>query len=175
MISDTPKQSNLIFLIGFMGCGKTTLAKKLANRLGYHFIDLDHVLENQVDMSIADYFALHGETKFRELESQVLKQTEYPQNAIVSTGGGLPCFFDHMNWMNSHGQTLYISLAPKALAARLDNGKSTRPVLQGKHGDELIEFIEQKLAEREPFYNRATITINGLGINLEELAEMLLT
>ena len=84
----------LIFLIGFMGCGKTTLGRKLASRLGYEFMDLDHILEVQVGMSIAEYFSSFGEDAFRKLESEVLKQTQYPQHAIISTGGGLPCFFD---------------------------------------------------------------------------------
>src|ERR1700754_430299 len=80
----------LIFLIGFMGSGKTTLGRKLAAKMGYDFIDLDHKLEQKVELSIAEYFTLFGEDSFRKLESEVLKKTLYPENAIVSTGGGLP-------------------------------------------------------------------------------------
>jgi shikimate kinase len=87
----------LLFFVGFMGCGKTTWSKKLAAKLDYEFIDLDHVLEEQAGMSIAEYFSSFGEDAFRELESEVLKQTKYPENAVISTGGGLPCFFDP-NW-----------------------------------------------------------------------------
>jgi len=161
-----------IFLIGFMGCGKTTWSKKLANRLGYEFIDLDTVLVAQAGMTIAEYFTEHGEADFRRLESEVLKQTNYPEKAVISTGGGLPCFFDHMDWMNSHGQTLYIKHSPKTLADRLESGKAVRPVLQNKHGDELIAFIEEKLAEREPFYNQATHIVNGLSMSVDSLAEL---
>ena len=113
----------LIFLIGFMGCGKTTLGRKLASRLEYDFIDLDHVLEAEVGMSIAEYFSSFGEDAFRKLESEVLKKMDYPEHAVVSTGGGLPCFFDHMEWMNAHGKTVYIKLSPKTLADRLEHEK----------------------------------------------------
>ena len=164
---------NRIFLIGFMGCGKTSWGKKLASGLGYDFIDLDHVLEAHAGMTIPEYFSAHGEEEFRKLESEILKTTEYPENAIVSTGGGLPCFFDHMEWMNSYGQTLYIQLSPKALASRLENPKTARPVLQGKTGDELVAFIEHKLAEREGYYLQATHTINGIDLSVEKLAEVI--
>jgi len=156
-----------------MGCGKTTWSKKLATTLGYEFIDLDTVLEEQVGKSIPEYFTEHGEAEFRKLESEVLKQYPYPEKAVVSTGGGLPCFFDHMDWMNSHGKTLYIKLSPKTLADRLENARVIRPVLQGKKGDELVAFIEGKLAEREGFYNQATHVLDGLKLNVDDLAELI--
>jgi shikimate kinase len=161
-----------VYLIGFMGCGKTSWGKKLAAGLGYNFIDLDHVLEAQVGSTIAEYFASHGEEAFRKLESEVLKQTDYPENVIVSTGGGLPCFFDNMDWMNQHGQTLYIQLSPKGLASRLENAKTPRPVLQGKKGEELVAFIEHKLAEREGFYLQAKHYVDGIDMSVEKLAEI---
>jgi shikimate kinase len=163
----------LIFLIGFMGCGKTTLGRKLASRLGYEFMDLDHVLEAQVGMSIAEYFSSFGEDAFRKLESDVLKQTDYPEHTVISTGGGLPCFFDNMQWINDHGRSLYIQLSPKTLADRLEHEKITRPLLRDKHGDELIAFIGEKLAEREVFYKQATVVANGLSLTAEK-AEILL-
>jgi shikimate kinase len=163
----------LIFLIGFMGSGKTTLGRKLAAKMGYEFIDLDHKLEQQVELSIAEYFSLFGEDAFRKLESEVLKSTIYPENVIVSTGGGLPCFFDNMDWMNAHGRTVYIKLAPKTLADRLENGKEERPLLQEKHGDTLVAFIEQKLAEREDFYSQANIVADGLSLTAERLEQIL--
>jgi shikimate kinase len=113
-----------------MGCGKTTWSRKLANHLGYEFMDLDHVLEEKVGMTIAEYFVQHGQDAFRLLESSILKDTEYPENVVVSTGGGLPCFFDNMEWMGANGQTLYIKLSPKTLAERLDKGKTTRPLIR---------------------------------------------
>jgi shikimate kinase len=161
------------FLVGFMGCGKTTWSRKLAAKLGYEFIDLDHVLEEKAGMSIAEYFSSFGEDAFRKLESEVLKQTGYPENVVVSTGGGLPCFFDHMQWMNANGKTLYIKLSPKTLADRLSNSKTVRPVLQGKQGDELVEFITGKLAERESFYLQAGYIVDGIDMSVEKLEEAL--
>lgn len=162
-----------VFFIGFMGCGKTTWSRKLANYLGFEFMDLDQMLEVKAGMTIAEYFTQHGQDAFRQLESQVLKETEYPENVIVSTGGGLPCFFDNLQWMNANGQTLYIKLTPKTLAERLDKGKTTRPLIAGKHGDELIAFIAEKLAEREGFYNQATHVVNGIDMSVEMLADII--
>lgn len=164
---------SLIFLVGFMGSGKTTLGRKLAARMGYEFIDLDHRLEQQAELSIAEYFSLFGEDAFRKKESEVLKTTAYPENAIVSTGGGLPCYFDNMDWMNAAGKTVYIRLSPKTLADRLESGKEERPLLQDKHGDELVAFIESKLAEREGFYARAKIITDGLSLSAEKMEQIL--
>ncbi len=162
-----------IFLIGFMGSGKTTLGRKLASRMGYEFIDLDHKLEQQVELSIAEYFQIFGEDAFRQLESEVLKKTEYPENAIISTGGGLPCYFDNMDWMKANGKSVYIKLSPKTLADRLETGKEERPLLQDKHGDALVAFIEQKLNEREKFYSQASIIVDGLSLTAEKLEQVI--
>ncbi|GAB3923088.1 shikimate kinase [Mucilaginibacter myungsuensis] len=164
---------DLIFLIGYMGCGKTTLGKKLAARLGYAFIDLDHELEAKAGKTIAQYFADHGEDDFRQLESLVLKETAYPETAVVSTGGGLPCFFDHMDWMKQHGRVIYIKLNAGVLASRLENNKDDRPILRHKQGAELIAFIEEKLTEREPFYTRAHVIAEGVSLTAERVEGLL--
>lgn len=163
---------DLIFFTGFMGCGKTTWSRKLAAHLGYDFIDLDHLLEEQAGMTIAEYFASYGEEAFRILESEVLKQTGYSNNTVISTGGGLPCFFDNMSWMNAHGKTVYIKLSPKTLVDRLEKGKAKRPLLRDKHGDELLAFITEKLAEREAYYLQAQYIADGISLSVEGL-EML--
>lgn len=166
---NTAYNPHRIFFTGFMGCGKTTWGRKLAAHLGYEFIDLDHALEEKVGMRIAEYFSSFGEDAFRKLESAMLKEADYPEKVIVSTGGGLPCFFDNMDWMNNHGKTLYVKLSPKTLADRLENSKTVRPVLQGKKGDELVEFITGKLAEREEYYLQAQHIIEGISLSVEAL------
>jgi len=163
----------LIFFIGFMGCGKTTWSRKLAAHLGYDFIDLDHLLEEQAGMTIAEYFSTHSEDSFRILESEVLKQTPYTQNTVVSTGGGLPCFFDNMEWMNAHGKTVYIKLSPKTLVDRLERSKNKRPLLREKQGEELLAFITERLAEREVFYLQASYIANGISLSVDELEELI--
>lgn len=162
-----------IFLIGYMGSGKTTLGKKLAARLNYEFIDLDHVFEARAGMPIADYFANHGEDAFRKLESEILKTTAYPEKAVISTGGGVACFFDNMEWMKAHGKTVYLKLNAKMLAGRLENNKDDRPILRHKHGDELIAFIDEKLTERELWYNQAEFLAEGLNMTAEKLEQLL--
>jgi shikimate kinase len=163
----------LIFFIGFMGCGKTTWSRKLAAHLGYDFVDLDHLLEEQAGMTIAEYFATHGEDSFRILESEVLRQTPYTQNTVVSTGGGLPCFFDNMVWMNAHGKTVYIKLSPKTLVDRLERSKNKRPLLREKQGEELLAFITERLAEREAFYLQAGYIANGISLSVDGLEELI--
>ena len=164
---------DLIFFTGFMGCGKTTWSRKLAAHLGYDFIDLDHLLEEQAGMTIAEYFASYGEEAFRILESEVLKQTAYSNNTVISTGGGLPCFFDNMNWMNAHGKTVYIKLSPKTLVDRLEKGKAKRPLLRDKHGDELLAFITEKLAEREDYYLQSDYIADGISLSVEHLEALI--
>jgi shikimate kinase len=163
-----------IFLIGFMGCGKSTTGKKLAKRLGYDFIDLDHEMEKQTGSTIANYFALHGEDAFRQLESGTLKEFDYPTNCVVATGGGAPCYFDNMDWMNSNGLTVYINMSPAALAQRLEKGRAKRPLLRDLSEEQLIAFIEGKLAERDGFYSRASMIVNGVNLSADNLGDQLL-
>lgn len=164
-----------IFLIGFMGSGKSTMGKKLATKLGYDFVDLDHEIEKQIGTSIGDYFASHGEAAFRKLESESLKNFPYPQNAVVATGGGAPCFFDNMDWMNANGTSMYIEMPPAALAKRLEGGKEKRPLLRDLNEAQMVAFIESKLSERESFYKRATILINGINLNADAMRAAILS
>ena len=164
---------NLIFLVGFMGCGKSTIGRKLAAKTGFEFIDLDKMIEAQAGATIADYFKYHGEQAFRELERDSLQKTYFPEKAIIATGGGAPCFFDNMDWMNSHGQTVYINLTPQTLADRLEHGKAERPLISRFNQEELVEFITEKLKEREIFYLQAQHNLNGIGLTSEKLVEVL--
>lgn len=164
---------SLTFLIGFMGSGKTTHGRKLASYLNVAFIDLDEVFEQQNSTSIADYFTVFGEEKFRQKESELLKDTVYPENAVISTGGGLPIFFDNLDWMKQHGTVVYLQVPPGIIVARLTNAKTERPLLQHKTGEELLQYITQKLAEREPFYLKAQVVADGVGVSARKLADLL--
>ncbi|TKC59928.1 shikimate kinase [Pedobacter hiemivivus] len=164
-----------IFLVGFMGCGKSTMGKKLAVKLGYEFIDLDHQIEKSLDTTIADYFSIHGEAAFRKLESETLKNFDYPANAVVATGGGAPCFFDNMEWMNANGLSIYIEMSAAALAKRLEGGKEKRPLLRDLNEAQMIEFIESKLLERDVFYKRALVTVNGISLTADAMRAMILS
>ena len=159
-----------VFLIGFMGSGKTTIGKKLANYLKYEFIDLDKLIESKAGMSIVNYFEMHGEAAFRELECDILQKTEFPENTIIATGGGAPCFGDNMEWMNKNGLVAYLSLSPKALASRLEHSKTDRPLIRHLKGDELIDFISSKLQDREVFYNQAKYVVSASDLTAERLS-----
>ena len=163
-----------IFLIGFMGCGKSTLGKKLASRMGYEFIDLDHQIEREIGSTIASYFSAHGEAVFRSQESKTLKEFDYPENCVVATGGGTPCFFDNMKWINSNGLSIYIELPPVVLAQRLESGKDKRPLLKDLNGEALVAFIADKLAERSDYYQQCQFTISGISLTADALKSLLL-
>lgn len=164
-----------IFLLGFMGCGKSTLGRKLATKLGYDLIDLDHQIEKITGGTVAQYFSAHGEDAFRKLESNTLKELEYPNNCVVATGGGTPCFFDNMDWMNENGLTIYIEMTPVALAKRLEKGIDKRPLLRNLSEEELIHFIENKLSERNEFYKKARTTLNGINLTADTIRAVILS
>ena len=153
---------NRIFLIGYMGSGKTTIGKLLAKKLGYSFIDMDHHIEEKQFKTISQIFKEKGEEEFRRLEQNCLHEVADFENVIISTGGGAPCFFDNMDYMNSHGLTIYLKLTAEELAVRLELvGISKRPLLAGKSRDELRQFIAEGLQKREPFYEKAAYSLSG--------------
>jgi shikimate kinase len=163
-----------IFLIGFMGSGKTTFGKKLAKSLDYPFFDLDHQIVEQVNQSIPEFFAQHGETVFRERERQVLQESSYPSACVISCGGGTPCFFDNMDWMNNNGITVYLHMTAAGLARRLEAGKHHRPLLKDLDQEEMTAFIETKLQERSMYYERAMLQVEGLGVVPEKVKAQIL-
>lgn len=158
-----------IFLIGFMGSGKTTLGKQLAKKLGYQFVDQDTLIEERLKMSVGDIFATYGESCFRTEERDVLLSFETSINLVISTGGGTPCFFDNIGIMNNLGCSIYLKADPKTLANRLKNSQNTRPLIRGKSEQELFEYISEKLFEREPFYNQATISIQAINLTVADI------
>lgn len=166
-------RSKPVFLVGFMGSGKTTWGRKLALKTERVFIDLDEEIVGLVGMPIPDYFVQHGEAAFRSLESRVLKNLPLDQPSVVATGGGTPCFFDNMAWMNKMGKTIYLYLTPKALWSRLmQTDIATRPALRGLTGKELLDDITAKLDERTTFYQQATHTVDQISLRLDDLISL---
>lgn len=162
-----------IFLVGFMGSGKTTWGKKIANALQLPFVDLDHEIVENIGMSIPEYFRAHGEDNFRKLEQEYL-QKQSGRIAVISTGGGTPCFFDNMGWINKNGLSLYLYHTSKSLWSRLSQSDvNKRPVLKGLSGEELFDFIDSKLKEREPYYNQAHIKFEQIHTSLEDIIALI--
>jgi len=159
-----------IFLVGYMGCGKSTKAKQLAHRLDCPVIDLDAEIVNKSGKTIAEFFEAYGESGFRTYESEMLKTFDYPSTCVVATGGGLPCFFDNMEWMNLNGQTVYLQMEPAALVSRLHN-RQKRPLIKDLDDEQLLEFIKVKLKERDPFYTKAKLIVDAFDLDAEKLEE----
>ena len=144
-----------VFLIGYMGAGKTTLGKALARRLSFPFVDLDWYIEERFHKTVGELFAGRGEKAFRELEKKMLHEVAEFEDVIISTGGGTPCFFDNMDFMNKVGKTVFLKVHPDVLFGRLRVAKQQRPILREKTDEELKDFIVRALEERKPFYTRA--------------------
>ncbi|EFI71795.1 MULTISPECIES: shikimate kinase [Segatella] len=144
-----------IIIIGYMGAGKTTVGKALAEDLGLTFYDLDWYIENRMRKTIKQIFDESGEEGFRKIEHNMLHEVAEFENVIISCGGGTPCFFDNMDYMNEQGETLYLKASPEVLYGHLRMGKSVRPLLLNKTPEEVKVFIQEQLQKREPFYNKA--------------------
>ncbi|MDR2840709.1 MAG: shikimate kinase [Paludibacter sp.] len=157
-----------IFLVGYMGSGKSFFGKRIAEHLGIGFLDLDTVIESKYRQSISDIFAQFGETQFREIEHKALLEIAEFEDVIIATGGGTPCFFDNMQIMNSCGVTIYFRLTAEQLSLRLAKTKSTkRPLIAHKTDAELQQYIASTLAERETFYLQATHIVDADGSNVQ--------
>jgi shikimate kinase len=147
-----------IYLIGFMGVGKTYLGRELAKQLGFGFLDLDESIERKAGTSISGYFEQFGEEKFRLLEAECLRETiERDNNLVIATGGGAPCFHHNMQWMNEHGITIFLHAESSVLATRLSEEVASRPLIAHLTEEELAGFIAKKLAERKSFYELAQV------------------
>ena len=156
-----------------MGAGKTTAARRLAQRMGWEVVDTDALFEEKYKISVCDFFNKYDEPLYRKLESEVLKETESLENVVVSTGGGTACYFDNMDWMNQHGLTVFLRISPKAVVDRLLHAKRKRPLAEGKSETELTEFVNQHYASRLPFYEQAQITVKSEDLDLDDLVRRL--
>lgn len=154
-----------------MGSGKTTIGKKLANRLGFLFIDLDKQIENKYHITIPDIFNRFDENAFRLVENQTLQETFKFSNAVISTGGGTPCFYNNMELINQNGLSIYIKMHEKSLFTRLIDSKKKRPLLENKSPEQIMEFIQNQMAEREPYYLQSKIVIKGESLIFNDLVQ----
>ncbi len=149
-----------IILVGYMGAGKTTVGRHLANALGLQFFDLDWYIEARYHQRVAQIFASSGEQGFRLLEQKMLHEVAEFEDIVLSCGGGTPCFFDNMEYMNQQAETVYLKATPSVLAQHLSMGKTERPLIKGKSPQELRQYIEESIAAREPYYLLAKHTLD---------------
>jgi len=151
---------NRIILLGYMGAGKTTIGKLLAKELNMPFYDLDWYIENRLRKTIQQIFDERGEDGFRRVEYNMLHEVAEFENVIISCGGGTPCFFDNMEYMNGQGETIFLQAEPEVLFRHLKMRKVARPLLVGKSEDEVMAFIKEQLSKRNPFYTKAKHTLD---------------
>ncbi|MCY7350202.1 MAG: shikimate kinase [Cytophagaceae bacterium] len=151
-----------IFLLGMPSSGKSTLGRNLARLLGYEFVDLDKRIETREGLTISELFALRGEDYFRQAESAVLKSLPVQAALVVSTGGGVPCFFDNIAYIKTHGLSVFLDLPPSLLAQRmLHTRKDDRPLYRKTDPEELLTTLEATYEKRLPYYQQADIIVTG--------------
>jgi len=148
-----------IFLIGYMGVGKTTAGRELAKCMNLDFIDLDLFIQNRYNKAISCIFEEEGESGFRIIENKVLREIAEFENVVIATGGGAPCFYDNMEIMNNAGLTIYLKATPELLAERLNDCKEKRPLIKDKDEKELLSFVTESLEKRNPYYMQAQIIL----------------
>ena len=164
-----------------MGAGKTTIGKALSKELGLPFYDLDWYIEGRRHKTISQLFSELGEEGFRKIEYNMLHELAEFEDVIISCGGGTPCFFDNIDYMNQQGQVIYLRCEPQVLQKHLMMGKTERPLLKDKSPEQLIDYITEHLKEREPYYNKARYTLDvslmdnyeKIKITIDKLKELL--
>ena len=163
-----------IFLVGFMGAGKSVVGRRLAKSLNLSFYDLDEEIESHYKMSVSAIFQKYDEACFRKLETSVLESFSNKDNFALSCGGGTPCFGENMAFMKSIGTTIYIKLSTDELVGRISSSYHKRPLTDGKSDEELASYVDAMLKKREPFYSMAKITVDASGTDKETLVEKIL-
>ena len=170
-----------IIFIGYMGSGKTTVGKALSKALNIPFYDLDWYIETRRRKKISDIFAECGEEGFRQIERNMLHEVAEFEDVIISCGGGTPCFFDNIDYLNRQGDVVWLKATPEVLYQHLLMSKGDRPLLKGKSPEELITFIREQLSVREPFYQKAKYPLDvslldqydKIQLSVEKLRELL--
>lgn len=159
-----------------MASGKSTIGKKLANNLNLPFIDLDKVFENNQETTIRLYMYKYGEDAFRKIEKEMLEKViNENKNAVISTGGGTPCFFNNMQLMNSCGITVYLEVDTPTLVNRLMHSKIDRPLVWGKTKADLTGYAKNLLEKRNEFYSQAKYKVNGKNLTVNNLVTLIKT
>ncbi len=157
-----------IFIVGYMGSGKSTVGRKMADMLGWKFIDTDFFIENRFRKRVADIFPDEGEAVFRRRERVVIEELSGMEKTVIATGGGLPCHSDNMALMNEAGLTLYLEVSDEVLALRLELCKRTRPKVKDKTGAELLAHVREEMAVRGELYRAARVVVNADELVTEE-------
>lgn len=160
-----------IYLIGYMGSGKTTIGKMVAKEAGLDFLDTDKAIEDKFGLSIADIFSEYGEQSFRKAEDELLMQISQMDNVVIACGGGMSCRRQNIDLIKKSGVSIYLKYEAASLAERLKSESNVRPLLTGKQADELQEFIKHHLESRESFYCQADVNINAEGKSVSVLSD----
>jgi len=157
------KSKQSIFLIGFMGSGKTTIGKILAKKMEYSFLDTDKIIEQEEGISVSKIFEQFGEKYFRNLEKLVLKRiVKNNVNQVVATGGGMSCNQHNINVMKENGKIVFLELDKKSILNRLKNAKQKRPILDNLSEKELLNRIDFLLTKRMKYYAQSDITFDSI-------------
>jgi shikimate kinase len=164
-----------VYIIGFMGSGKTTAGRKLAASLGWQFKDLDQEIEFIAGKSIRDIFSTIGEHHFRELETGTLTCLKTIDDTVISAGGGTPCYGRNMDFMTETGLVVYLKMSPGQLISRLERGKAKRPLIKDLSSEELLRYITEKLSEREKYYLKAHIVVDSFNLDINTLCQKIIT
>ncbi|MDR1668048.1 MAG: shikimate kinase [Bacteroidales bacterium] len=162
-----------IFLTGFMGSGKSTIGRRMSEIVGFDFWDTDRLIEQEQGKTVSEIFAELGEDAFRRLEHNLLLSLAARDFAVVSTGGGMPCFHQNMDLMLHCGKVVYLKTHPETLARRLMRSQTERPLIRDKTFEALQEYITVKLKEREPFYRRAEFVVQTEDFSMDGLLRLL--
>lgn len=149
----------LLFLVGMPGSGKSTEGKKLSKFLGWNFVDLDRLIENEIGSSISNIFETEGEAYFRAVEKKALHQCFELNHTVIACGGGTPCFSDNMDEINKHGISIYLKANSAFLCSRIHDNNVTRPMFKGLVEDEILQKVQNLLQTREGFYRKAQLII----------------
>lgn len=163
-----------IFLIGFMGSGKTSLGKKLAGAMQVQFFDLDQKIEEYTAKDIPTIFQQQGEGVFRQIEAEILRKTiDLNQHFVLSCGGGTPCFHQNMEYMKSLGTTIFLDVDQEILLGRLRKNNSGRPLITKMSDDEMKRFIEGQISERRKYYLQSKYILNANNPTIAQILKLL--